>query len=243
MADKSILRLDKLLCDMGIDSRSEVKKLIKSGAVKVDGICIKDSSYKCDISSEITVSGRKIIYQQYIYIMLNKPSGYLSANEDKRDKTVFDLIESDRKKDMFCVGRLDKDTEGLLLLTNDGELSHRLLSPKSHVPKTYYLQVDGILDEEDVKRAAEGITYAGDDYKPSHLEILEADKSAGTSKAKLTIYEGKFHQVKNMMLALGKKVTYLKRLSMGRLMLDEKLCIGEYRELTKEELGLLKYED
>ncbi|HBZ53725.1 MAG TPA: 16S rRNA pseudouridine(516) synthase, partial [Eubacterium sp.] len=189
------------------------------------------------------VSGRKIIYQQYIYIMLNKPSGYLSANEDKRDKTVFDLIESDRKKDMFCVGRLDKDTEGLLLLTNDGELSHRLLSPKSHVPKTYYLQVDGILDEEDVKRAAEGITYAGDDYKPSHLEILEADKSAGTSKAKLTIYEGKFHQVKNMMLALGKKVTYLKRISMGRLMLDEKLCIGEYRELTKEELGLLKYED
>ena len=166
--------------------------------------------------------------------MLNKPAGYVSATTDAKDKTVLDLNIDKKRKDLFPVGRLDKDTEGLLLITNDGELAHRLLAPKKHVDKLYYAKVEGIVTEEDRKAFAEGVDIGEDEVtRPAVLKIL---KSAEVSEIHLTIQEGKFHQVKRMFEAVGKKVIYLKRISMGTLYLDENLKLGEYRALTEEEL-------
>lgn len=233
-------RIDKILSNLGYGSRSELKKLCKNGLVKVNGKVINNPGVQVDVENdEILFDGEKVVYKEFIYLMLNKPDGYISATFDKRDPIVLDLID---KEDLifepFPVGRLDKDTEGLLVLTNDGQLAHRVLSPKKHVPKTYYAKIEGVVTEEDVKAFAEGVTLDdGYETMPAELEILKSDD---ISEIELTIHEGKFHQVKRMFESVGKKVVYLKRLSMGKLKLDESLALGEYRELTEEEVKMIE---
>jgi 16S rRNA pseudouridine516 synthase len=234
------MRLDKMLSNLGYGSRKEIRKMAKKGEIIVNGKGITKADMHIDTENDrVYVNGEKAVYREYIYIMLNKPQGVVSATSDYRDETVIDLIdESFWAFEPFPVGRLDKDTEGLLLLTNDGKLSHNLLSPKKHVDKTYYVEVCDELKEEDVIKFSKGVTIDGD-YKclPAELEILE---SGEISKAYVTIREGKFHQIKKMMLAIGNEVVYLKRIQMGSLKLDEHLELGEYRELSEEELELLK---
>ena len=233
-------RIDKILSNLGYGSRSELKKLCKSGLVKVNGKVINNPGVQVDVENdEILFDGEKVVYKEFIYLMLNKPDGYISATFDKRDPIVLDLIDKEALIfEPFPVGRLDKDTEGLLVLTNDGQLAHRVLSPKKHVPKTYYAKVEGVVTEEDVKAFAEGVTLDdGYETMPAELEILKSDD---ISEIELTIHEGKFHQVKRMFESVGKKVVYLKRLSMGKLKLDESLALGEYRELTEEEVKMIE---
>ena len=233
------MRLDKLLANMGYGSRKEVKQLLKEKAVTVDGIVVKDAAMKVDPETQdVSVYGERVIYTEFIYIMMNKPPGVISATEDKYDKTVIDLLDPLAQHfKPFPVGRLDKDTEGLLLITNDGNLAHNLLSPKKHVPKTYYATIEGVVTETDIEAFRQGVEL-DDGYvtKPGELVILKSD---AISEIELTIQEGKFHQVKRMFESVGKKVTYLKRLSMGTLILDEELELGDYRELTEEELASL----
>lgn len=230
-----MMRLDKYLADMGIGTRSEVKKLIRQGKVTIDGRQTKAPEEKIDGKGQrVCVDGTPVVYETFEYYMLNKPAGVISSTYDKEQKTVLDLIESRKRKDLFPVGRLDKDTEGLLLITNDGNLSHRLLSPKKHVDKLYYAKVEGVVTEEDVMRFSDGLDIGeGEHTKPAKLMILVSDE---ISEIELTIQEGKFHQVKRMFEAVGKRVIYLKRLSMGSLQLDETLALGEYRPLSKKEL-------
>lgn len=233
------MRLDKLLSNMGYGTRKEVKKLMKKGVVRVNAEPVKDAAFHVDtVKDEVTILGEKVIYKEFMYLMMNKPQEVLSATEDKRDQTVIDLLDAEYNIfEMFPVGRLDKDTEGFLLLTNDGKLAHNLLSPKKGVPKTYYAHIEGIVTEEDTKRFSEGVILDdGYETKPGQLRIL---KSADISEIELTITEGKYHQVKRMFEAVGKQVVYLKRLSMGPLSLDESLELGSYRELTEEELQQL----
>ena len=233
-------RIDKILSNLGYGSRSELKKLCKSGLVKVNGKVINNPGVQVDVENDkILFDGEKVVYKEFIYLMLNKPDGYISATFDKRDPIVLDLIDKEALIfEPFPVGRLDKDTEGLLVLTNDGQLAHRVLSPKKHVPKTYYAKVEGVVTEEDVKAFAEGVTLDdGYETMPAELEILKSDD---ISEIELTIHEGKFHQVKRMFESVGKKVVYLKRLSMGKLKLDESLALGEYRELTEEEVKMIE---
>ncbi|MEK5069266.1 pseudouridine synthase [Sporosarcina sp. FSL K6-1508] len=233
------MRLDKLLSNMGYGTRKEVKQLMKKGAVRVNTEPVKDAALHVDTEKdEVTVLGERVVYKEFMYLMMNKPQGVLSATEDKRDRTVIDLLDAEKEiYELFPVGRLDKDTEGFLLLTNDGKLAHNLLSPKKGVPKTYYAHIEGIVTEEDTERFLEGVILDdGYETKPGELHIL---KSADISEIELTITEGKFHQVKRMFEAVGKQVIYLKRLSMGSLNLDERLALGTYRELTEEELQQL----
>lgn len=234
------MRLDKLLSNMGYGSRKEVKILLKSKAVEVNGVFAKDVSMHVNSTTDqIIVFGEKVIYTEFIYLMMNKPPGVISATEDKYDQTVIDLLDPLAQHfKPFPVGRLDKDTEGLLILTNNGHLSHQLLSPKKHVPKLYFAVIEGKVTEDDVKKFKEGVTLE-DGYftKPGELTIL---LSGEVSEIELTIMEGKFHQVKRMFESVGKKVTYLKRMSMGSLRLDETLELGEYRHLTEEELEALQ---
>ncbi|MCM3317045.1 rRNA pseudouridine synthase [Rummeliibacillus stabekisii] len=230
------MRLDKLLSNMGYGSRKDIKKLLKTKAVAIDGEEAKDPSLHVDPEKQsITVLGERVIYQEFIYLMMNKPAGVVSATEDLYDQTVIDLIDPFYAHfEPFPVGRLDKDTEGFLLITNDGSLAHRLLSPKKHVPKVYYATIDGCVTEEDVAAFRQGVVLEdGYQTKPGELKII---KSGASSEIELSISEGKFHQVKRMFEAVSKKVTYLKRLSMGNLELDESLETGEYRELTPEEI-------
>ncbi|MHC8517386.1 pseudouridine synthase [Sporosarcina sp. ITBMC105] len=233
------MRLDKLVSNMGFGSRKEVKGLLKKGAIQVNGVPVKDPALHVHPEQdEVSILGERIIYREFIYLMMHKPQGVISATEDNRDRTVIDLLDDEyRHFEPFPVGRLDKDTEGLLLLTNNGKLAHELLSPKKEVPKMYYAHIEGVVDQEDVERFAEGVTLE-DGYftKPGMLKIL---KSAPISEIELTITEGKFHQVKRMFEAVGKKVIYLKRMTMGELTLDESLALGECRELTDEEINLL----
>lgn len=236
------MRLDKLLANMGYGSRKEVKQLLKDKAVRVDGVIVKDSALKVEPDKQVVeVYGERVEYVEFIYLMMNKPPGVISTTEDKYDQTVIDLLDPLAQHfEPFPVGRLDKDTEGLLLITNDGQLAHNLLSPKKHVPKTYYADIEGVVTEKDVEAMRSGVTLDdGYETKPGELVILE---SGPMSKIELTIQEGKFHQVKRMFEAVGKKVVYLKRLSMGSLQLDEELELGDYRELTAEELVALKGE-
>ncbi|MFC4801137.1 pseudouridine synthase [Neobacillus sp. GCM10023253] len=234
------MRIDKMLANLGFGSRKEVKQLLKNGAVKVDDVVIKDAKQHVDPNTQtVTLNGEVIEYKEFIYLMMNKPPGVISATEDNVDETVIDLLEmEDQVYEPFPVGRLDKDTEGLLLITNDGQLAHRLLSPKKHVPKTYFAVIDREVTEDDVKAFAKGVVL-DDGYltKPGELKII---KSGIRSDIELTITEGKFHQVKRMFEAVGKRVVYLQRISMGPLQLDETLELGEYRELSDEELELLK---
>ena len=233
-----MMRLDKYLADMGVGTRTEVKKLIRQGQIAVDGTIVKLPEMKIDIEkSQVTCKGQPVAYESFEYYMLNKPAGVISATTDSKDKTVLDLIDTKKRKDLFPVGRLDKDTEGLLLITNDGELAHRLLAPKKHVDKVYYAKIEGVVTEEDKKAFAEGVSLGGGEMaKPAELEILISDE---ISEIRLTIQEGKFHQVKRMFESVDKKVIYLKRLSMGSLVLDESLGLGEYRKLTEEEIKAL----
>lgn len=231
------MRLDKYLAEMGVGTRQEVKKQIRQGKAAVNGTVVKAADTKIDeTSDEVTICGRNISYVSYEYYMLNKPAGVVSATEDRRDTTVIDLIKEKKRKDLFPVGRLDKDTEGLLLITNDGDLAHRLLAPKKHVDKVYYAKIDGMVTEEDVKRFAEGIDIGAEEEEMTRPAKLDIMRSAEESEIRLTIHEGKFHQVKRMFLAVGKEVTYLKRERMGSLCLDENLKPGEYRLLTEEEI-------
>ena len=231
------MRLDKYLADMGIGTRQEVKKCIRQGRVTVNGETVKTPESKVHEESDlVTVDGRVVAYASMEYYMLNKPAGVVSATEDARDTTVVDLIREKKRKDLFPVGRLDKDTEGLLLITNDGDLAHRLLSPKKHVDKVYYARIRGKVTEEDVKQFAKGVNIGSDEKEEwTRPGILEIIRSAPESEVRLTIREGKFHQVKRMFQAVGKEVIYLKRESMGSLVLDEHLRPGEYRPLTEEE--------
>lgn len=229
-------RLDKIISATGKKSRREVKLLVKQGRILVDGVPAAAADMKVDPSvSEILMDGENIGYQKFTYIMLHKPAGVLSAVEDKRQKTVLDLLPEElQRRGLSPVGRLDKDTEGLLLLTNDGELTHKLLSPRHHVDKVYYARVEGVLEKADCEAFAAGMTLGdGLECLPAGLEIL------GDSEALVTLQEGKFHQVKRMLAACGKPVTYLKRLSMGPLVLDESLQPGQFRHLTEEELAAL----
>ena len=234
------MRIDKMLANLGYGSRKEVKMLLKNKAVKVNDVIIKDAKHQVDPEKDVVSLNNEIIeYKEYIYLMMNKPPGIISATEDTREETVVDILQiEDSVYNPFPVGRLDKDTEGLLLLTNDGKLAHRLLSPKKHVPKTYFAVIRGEVGEEDVEAFKKGVVL-DDGYltKPGQLVIL---KTGDTSDIELTISEGKFHQVKRMFESVGKKVVYLKRVSMGPLKLDETLELGEYRELTEEEIELLR---
>lgn len=235
----SLFRIDKYLADMGCGTRSEVKNYIKKGRIMVNDSVIKSPDLKIDTAKDtVCFDGSIIVYVDYEYYMLNKPQGVVSATEDRYDKTVIDLIETRNRKDLFPVGRLDKDTEGLLLITNDGQLAHNLLSPKKHVDKIYYACINDIVTDNMIDEFAKGIVLEdGTNTMPAVLKILNRGE---TSEIELTIREGKFHQVKRMFEAFGMQVTFLKRLSMGTLKLDESLAPGEYRELTATELELLK---
>ncbi|GAB3065590.1 pseudouridine synthase [Virgibacillus ainsalahensis] len=234
------MRIDKLLSNMGYGSRKDVKALLKKKQVTVNGTVTKDGSAHINPTEDIVkVKDNTVHYRKNIYVMMNKPPGYISATEDMREKTVIDLLSADLQHfNPFPVGRLDKDTEGLLLITNDGELTHQLVSPKKDVKKTYYARIKGVVTSEDIVEFEAGITL-GDGYKtkPAKLDILHSDDM---SEIELTITEGKYHQVKRMFEAVNKKVIYLKRIRMGAIELDETLKRGSYRELTKTELNLLK---
>ncbi|MBT9775798.1 pseudouridine synthase [Clostridium sp. MCC353] len=234
------LRLDKYLTEMNLGTRSQMKEAAKKGRIQVNGAVEKKTDRKIDPDRDtVSFDGRMIRYNKFEYYMLHKPDGVVSATEDRIHPTVTGLLGPDVRKDLFPVGRLDIDTEGLLLMTNDGELAHRLLSPKKHVDKVYYAEVEGRLPKDAVRRMEAGLTLTdGTPVKPAKLVIT--DFSDEGSKVLLTIREGKFHQVKRMFEALDCRVSYLKRMSMGTLKLDESLKPGEFRPLTERELKELK---
>lgn len=232
-------RLDKFLAELGVGTRSEVKKIIKGKQVTVNGTVVCKPETKIDeVEDEVCLRGEKLEFVAFEYYLFYKPAGCVTATEDNLHKTVMDYLTDTRRKDLFPVGRLDLDTEGLLLITNDGSLAHDLLSPTKHVPKTYFARVEGIVTEEDVNLFAKGVDIGEERLtKPAKLTILKADR---ISEIELTITEGRFHQVKRMFHAVGKEVLYLKRLSMGPLKLTEDLAPGKYRALTQEEVEALK---
>lgn len=236
------MRIDKFLANQDIGSRSQVKQYIKKGMVSINGTVCKSPEQKIDENTDqISYNGTVIGYQKHHYYMLNKPAGCVSATNDNLHTTILDLLKgSVSVKNLFPVGRLDIDTEGLLLITDDGELSHNLLSPSKHVAKTYFARIDGLVTEEHIKAFKAGLDI-GDDKptKPGTLFIKSANPDTSTSEILLTITEGRYHQVKRSFEVLGMKVTYLKRLSMGSLALDEALAPGEFRELTDSELQAL----
>lgn len=237
------MRLDKFLSHTGFGSRKEVKVLLKQKKVVVNDKVASKGEMKVDLNQDqVVVNGERIQYQEFHYLMLHKPAGVLSATEDMKQKTVIDLLSEEYQHlNLFPVGRLDKDTEGLLLLTNDGELAHFLLSPKKEVAKRYYARVAGIMDEADCEAFKNRIVLEdGFECLPGELEIKSVDEEKQESEVFITIKEGKFHQVKRMVKARGKEVTYLKRLTMGSLVLDPKLQLAEYRYLTESELADLK---
>ena len=237
------LRLDKFLADAGIGTRSEVKSYIKKGFVTInDEIATKPDIKVSTETDQITYLNEPIQLSQFEYYILNKPAGYVSATKDNTAPTVLSFIESNRK-DLFPVGRLDKDTEGLLLITNDGPLSHKLLSPRHHVDKTYYAIVDGTVTSDDILAFEKGLEIGDDDLDvamPAQLTIINTNSEQNISHVHITIQEGKFHQVKRMFQAIGKRVTYLKRIAFGPLLLPESLQLGEYRPLTADEIEMLQ---
>lgn len=230
-----VMRLDKLLSDMGEGSRSQVKEWIKKGRVQVDGCVCTNPQEKVNTEKQnVQIDKRTVSYEQYEYYILHKPAGCVTATWDAHEKTVMEYMPKDCKKDLAPVGRLDKDTEGLLLFTNDGKLAHELLSPKKHVDKTYYAKIKGKVTPEDVTKFQEGLDIK-DDKKtlPATLTILQ---SGEISRIEVTVCEGRFHQIKRMFEAVGKEVIYLKRISFGKLVLDDSLEIGCYRKIKKEDI-------
>lgn len=232
------MRIDKYLGECGCCSRTDAKRIIRSGGVSINGAVVKSADTKLDPESdEVIFCGKRVEYRRYTYIMMNKPEGVVSATDDGRDRTVIDLLPSDMKKtDLFPCGRLDKNTVGLILITDNGELSHRLLAPKSHVEKKYRYRSKFPMSEEDAKRFEGGVVLDdGYETKPAKIE-LDAEKNSGT----ITLVEGKYHQIKRMLDALGNKITYLERISFGPLVLDASLERGEWRYLTAEETAALE---
>ena len=237
------MRLDKFLSDMGVGTRSEVKKLIGWGRVTADGKVIRDPGFKVNEDSLVTCDKKEIAYNKFYYYMLNKPAGCITATVDDSDVTVMDIL---KKAGLKCpafdklapCGRLDKDTEGLLLITNDGEMAHFLISPKQHIDKVYYAETLGKMNNDDIKAFEEGMEFSDFKAESASLEIISSNEDS--SKVHITIHEGKFHQVKRMVAKCGKSVTYLKRLEFGPLKLDSKLKSGNYRPLTAEEVRELK---
>ncbi len=225
-------RIDKILSSQNIASRSGIKALIRSGSILANGQIVKRPEEKYDpMTTQFIVNGQPVTVQQFVYIMLNKPQGVLSASNDKHAKTVIDLLPEEwKRRDLFPAGRLDKDTEGFILLTNDGELAHKMLAPKSHVYKLYEVHCDRTLTEEDVRRFAEGIQTGGQNFLPAEMKIVDGNK------ALVEICEGKFHQIKRMFYAVGAEVVYLKRLRIGGVRLDETLASGQARKLTESEI-------
>ena len=236
------MRIDKYLANMNVGSRKEVHKLIKAGNVTINGQKVKTPKEKVKENDLVEVNGQEIVYEQYHYFLLNKPKGVLSATEDLHQKTVIDLLKSkDRYKDLAPVGRLDKDTTGLLLITNDGQLNHELLAPTKHVDKVYEALIAGQASADTIATFASGMKLKdGTVLKPAKLEVLDVDEGKDQSKIRITIKEGKYHQIKRMFGAVGMKVLELDRLQMGDLSLDPNLKRGQYRELTSEELDNLK---
>ncbi|HAS72985.1 MAG TPA: 16S rRNA pseudouridine(516) synthase [Clostridiales bacterium UBA8960] len=234
------IRLDKMLSNMGKGTRSEMKDALRFGQVKVNGQTVRTGKDKIDPEvDEVTYKGEKVIYKRYVYLVMNKPQGVISATEDNRHKTVIDLIDDTYKHyELFPVGRLDIDTEGLLIITNDGELTHNLLAPKKHVPKTYFAIIQGNVNALDVQEFASGIVLE-DGYACMPSELVIKGLESGKTEVELTIHEGKFHQVKRMFEATGKRVIYLKRIKMNLLNLDPTIGLGQFRELTEEEYGAL----
>ena len=225
------MRLDKYLAEMGSGTRKEIGKAVRAGRVTVNGQTVKNAAMQVTAEDEVSMDGVSVEYEEYVYYMLNKPAGVISATEDARERTVLDLISERQRKGLFPVGRLDRDTEGLLLITNDGGLAHRLLSPRHHVDKVYYARLDGPVGEAEKALFAQGLKVDETlTALPAELEILEP-----ATEVRVTIREGKFHQVKRMFEAVGREVLYLKRLSMGPLALEESLPQGAYRRLTAEE--------
>ena len=230
------MRIDKLLCEMNIASRKDLKELIRKGNLCVNGNVVKDPGFNVNETSDvIEFKGKTISYEKFVYFMLNKPAGVVSATNDNTAGTVIDLLKDENKKDLFPVGRLDKDTTGLLIITNDGELGHKLTSPKHHAAKEYLVGLRDNITADSVKQLEDGVVLDGDGLtKPAKVTLID-DKTII-----LEIYEGKFHQVKRMLLAVSNEVVSLKRLSMGGLELDDSLKEGEYRRLTEEEIDILK---
>ena len=246
-----VVRLDKYLADAGKGTRSQVKQYVKKGIISVNGVVVKKSDIKIDTEKdEVLFQGQSVVYSEFQYYMLNKPQGVVSATSDKKDKTVIELIEEEKRRDLFPVGRLDKDTEGLLVITNDGKLANNLLAPGKHVDKSYYVEIvkgeidtnneekAGNIPAEDIetirKAFAEGVDIG--DEKLTRPAILETSGDGFL----ITISEGRYHQIKRMFQAVGYRVSFLKRISMGKLMLDENLKPGEYRKLTEREIDILK---
>ena len=231
-----MMRLDKMLAHAGYGSRKEVKEYIRKGLVMVNGEVVVNDDFKVDeINDEVIIADNNVSYEKMIYLLLNKPDGYVSATFDNYDPTVLDLIDGYEKRNIFPVGRLDKDTVGLLLITNDGEMAHRLLSPKKHVEKKYYLKYTGNLPKNAVYLFEEGIILE-DGYKCLPAKIIDL----GNNEAHIIIKEGKFHQIKRMMNVIGCEVTYLQRIEFGPIKLDSSLEEGEYRPLTKDEVMQIK---
>ena len=237
------IRLDKFLADMGKGTRSQLKEAARKGRIQVNGEVVKKADVKVNVPGDTVVfDGVPVSYVTMEYYMLNKPQGVVSATEDNRYQTVVDLIDEKNRRDLFPVGRLDIDTEGLLIITNDGPLAHRLLAPKKHVDKLYFATCDGHVPDSAIEEFSKGILLPDDlQCLPAKLEILERCEADGkkTTHVHLTIREGKFHQVKRMMEAVGCPVLYLKRMTMGPIALDETLAAGQYRPLTEKELELL----
>ncbi|MBF8808632.1 MAG: rRNA pseudouridine synthase [Enterococcus lacertideformus] len=237
------MRLDKFLAAVGLGSRKEVKGLIKKGHIQVNETEIKSDKFQVnEWTYTVTYKGEHLIYQKDFYYILNKPVGVISATQDNHDQTVLDLLDdASYREDLFPVGRLDKDTEGLLVLTNDGVLAHQLLSPKKHVEKEYFAKVKGVMTKEDVRAFSQGLVIdGGEETRPAQLLIDSVDTINQTSAIRLILHEGKFHQVKRMVKAVGKEVSYLKRIRMGNFSLPEMLAVGQYREMTGAEVEQLR---
>ena len=236
------MRIDKFLANMNVGSRKEVHQLIKKGIVAINGQTIKTPKEKVAETDEVTVNGEKIVYQKYHYFLMNKPKGVLSATEDRSQRTVISLLNlKDQYQGIVPVGRLDKNTTGLLLLTNDGQLNHELLAPNKHVDKIYRAKIAGVADDETVKTFASGMTLGdGTKLKPAELKILAQDEEHDSSEIEIKIREGKYHQIKRMFGAVGMKVVELERISMGNLKLPEDLKRGNYIELSLDEVNKIK---
>ncbi len=231
------MRLDRLLSEMGLCSRTECAKAAKAGGITVDGAAVKKADVHVDPEkNRITYLGQPVVWRPFTYLMLNKPEGYISATDDPREKTVLELLDDRHKKlGLFPCGRLDKNTVGLLILTNDGELCHRVLSPKHHVPKVYFFRAGRVVTEEDRKRLEAGVLLDGELTKPALVTLAEDGMSG-----EITVTEGKFHQIKRMLEAVCNRVTYLERIRFADVPLDPSLERGEWRELNAEEEALLR---
>lgn len=230
-----VKRLDKYLCDKNIGTRSQVKTLIQKGQVTINGEVIKKPELKVSDTDEVHCQGILLSNEEFAYYMLHKPAGIITATEDKWQSTVLDFFKEEPCKNLYPVGRLDKDTEGLLLITNDGELVHRLLSPRHHIPKTYYVELEHAISSDEILQLEEGV-----DIGEKKLTLPAKIETICDSKVYITITEGKFHQIKRMFEVVNNKVIYLKRVSMGELELDSSLVLGTYRRLTEKEIEYLK---